>query len=209
MKKVELELLALSESNASVHSYAVVLGEKGGRRKLPIIIGSFEAQAIAIELEKMKPARPLTHDLLLNFARAFELDLKEVLITDLREGVYFANLLWINHNEPGREWILDARTSDAIALAVRFACPIYTVESVLEQGAVDSDQANLFESGSLAEEPDLTPSSASDSAQEPSFHQHSLKALEQELKEALNDEDYEKAAQIRDLIQNRRKSGEA
>jgi bifunctional DNase/RNase len=151
----------------------------------------------------------LTHDLLLNFARAFELDLKEVLITDLREGVYFANLLWINHNEPGREWILDARTSDAIALAVRFACPIYTVESVLEQGAVDSDQADLFESGSLAEEPDLTPSSASDSAQEPSFHQHSLKALEQELKEALNDEDYEKAAQIRDLIQNRRKSGEA
>jgi len=208
MKKIELELLALSESNASVHSYAVVLGEKEGRRKLPIIIGSFEAQAIAIELEKMKPARPLTHDLLLNFARAFELDLQEVIITDLREGVYFANLLWINLNEPGREWVLDARTSDAIALAVRFGCPIYTVESVLEQGAVDSAQADLFESGSMAEESDLTPSSASDLAQESSFHQRSLKALEQELKDALNDEDYEKAAQIRDLIQNRRKSGE-
>ena len=208
MKKIELELLALSESNASVHSYAVVLGEKEGRRKLPIIIGSFEAQAIAIELEKMKPARPLTHDLLLNFAKAFELDLQEVIITDLREGVYFANLLWINLNEPGREWVLDARTSDAIALAVRFGCPIYTVESVLEQGAVDSAQADLFESGSMAEESDLTPSSASDLAQESSFHQRSLKALEQELKDALNDEDYEKAAQIRDLIQNRRKSGE-
>jgi bifunctional DNase/RNase len=208
MKKIELELLALSESNASVHSYAVVLGEKVGRRKLPIIIGSFEAQAIAIELEKMKPARPLTHDLLLNFARAFELDLQEVIITDLREGVYFANLLWINLNEPGREWVLDARTSDAIALAVRFGCPIYTVESVLEQGAVDSAQADLFESGSMAEESDLTPSSASDLAPESSFNQRSLKALEQELKDALNDEDYEKAAQIRDLIQNRRKSGE-
>jgi len=208
MKKIELELLALSESNASVHSYAVVLGEKEGRRKLPIIIGSFEAQAIAIELEKMKPARPLTHDLLLNFAKAFELDLQEVIITDLREGVYFANLLWINLNEPGREWVLDARTSDAIALAVRFGCPIYTVESVLEQGAVDSAQADLFESGSMAEESDLTPSSASDLAPESSFHQRSLKALEQELKDALNDEDYEKAAQIRDLIQNRRKSGE-
>ena len=208
MKKIELELLALSESNASVHSYAVVLGEKGGRRKLPIIIGSFEAQAIAIELEKMKPARPLTHDLLLNFAKAFELDLQEVIITDLREGVYFANLLWINLNEPGREWVLDARTSDAIALAVRFGCPIYTVESVLEQGAVDSAQADLFESGSMAEESDLTPSSASDLAPEYSFNQRSLKALEQELKDALNDEDYEKAAQIRDLIQNRRKSGE-
>jgi len=208
MKKIELELLALSESNASVHSYAVVLGEKGGRRKLPIIIGSFEAQAIAIELEKMKPARPLTHDLLLNFAKAFELDLQEVIITDLREGVYFANLLWINLNEPGREWVLDARTSDAVALAVRFGCPIYTVESVLEQGAVDSAQVDLFESGSMAEESDLTPSSASDLAPESSFNQRSLKALEQELKDALNDEDYEKAAQIRDLIQNRRKSGE-
>lgn len=104
---------------------------------------------------------------------------------------------------------LDARTSDAIALAVRFACPIYTVESVLEQGAVDSDQADLFESGSMAEEPDLSLSSASAPAQAPSFHEYSLTALEQELKEALNDEDYEKAAQIRDLIQNRRKSGEA
>ncbi|NBW33063.1 MAG: hypothetical protein EBR22_03800 [Cytophagia bacterium] len=208
MKKIELELLALSESNASVHSYAVVLGEKGGRRKLPIIIGSFEAQAIAIELEKMKPARPLTHDLLLNFARAFELDLQEVIITDLREGVYFANLHWISHNEPGREWILDARTSDAIALAVRFACPIYTVESVLEQGAVDAAQADIVEPGSTFEESEPSPAPSSISSSSLSTNQRSLRALEQELKDALNEEDYEKAAQIRDIIQNRRKSGE-
>ncbi|MFM9142408.1 MAG: bifunctional nuclease domain-containing protein [Bacteroidota bacterium] len=192
MKKVELELLALSESNTSVHAYAVVLGEKGGMRKLPIIIGSFEAQAIAIELEKMKPARPLTHDLLLNFARAFDLDLQEVIITDLREGVYFANLVWINAKEPGKEWILDARTSDALALAVRFGCPIYTVESVLTQGAVDASDAEAFIQPSLVEEEE-TP-------------YPSLEALEQELQEALKEEDYEKAARIRDRIQNRRKS---
>jgi bifunctional DNase/RNase len=144
MKKLELELLALSESNTSVHSYAVVLGEKGGLRKLPIIIGSFEAQAIAIELEKMKPARPLTHDLLLNFARTFDLDLQEVIITDLREGVYFSNLVWINTKDPGKEWILDARTSDALALAVRFGCPIYTVEYVLAQGAVEASESEAF-----------------------------------------------------------------
>ncbi|MFZ9680485.1 MAG: bifunctional nuclease domain-containing protein [Bacteroidia bacterium] len=192
MKKLELELLALSESNTSVHSYAVVLGEKGGLRKLPIIIGSFEAQAIAIELEKMKPARPLTHDLLLNFARTFDLDLQEVIITDLREGVYFSNLVWINTKDPGKEWILDARTSDALALAVRFGCPIYTVEYVLAQGAVEASESEAFVQPSLVEEEDDVYST--------------LDVLEQELQDALKEEDYEKAARIRDRIQNRRKS---
>ncbi|MGA1330969.1 MAG: bifunctional nuclease domain-containing protein [Bacteroidia bacterium] len=192
MKKLELELLALSESNTSVHSYAVVLGEKGGLRKLPIIIGSFEAQAIAIELEKMKPARPLTHDLLLNFARTFDLDLQEVIITDLREGVYFSNLVWINTKDPGKEWILDARTSDALALAVRFGCPIYTVEYVLAQGAVEASESEAFVQPSLVEEEDDLYST--------------LDVLEQELQDALKEEDYEKAARIRDRIQNRRKS---
>ena len=192
MKKLELELLALSESNTSVHSYAVVLGEKGGLRKLPIIIGSFEAQAIAIELEKMKPARPLTHDLLLNFARTFDLDLQEVIITDLREGVYLSNLVWINTKDPGKEWILDARTSDALALAVRFGCPIYTVEYVLAQGAVEASESEAFVQPSLVEEEDDLYST--------------LDVLEQELQDALKEEDYEKAARIRDRIQNRRKS---
>lgn len=192
MKKLELELLALSESNTSVHSYAVVLGEKGGLRKLPIIIGSFEAQAIAIELEKMKPARPLTHDLLLNFARTFDLDLQEVIITDLREGVYFSNLVWINAKDPGKEWILDARTSDALALAVRFGCPIYTVEHVLAQGAVEAAESVDFIQPSVVEEEDTLYTT--------------LDVLEQELQDALKEEDYEKAARIRDRIQNRRKS---
>ena len=189
---MELELLALSESNTSVHSYAVVLGEKGGLRKLPIIIGSFEAQAIAIELEKMKPARPLTHDLLLNFARTFDLDLQEVIITDLREGVYFSNLVWINTKDPGKEWILDARPSDALALAVRCGCPIYTVEYVLAQGAVEASESEAFVQPSLVEEEDDLYST--------------LDVLEQELQDALKEEDYEKAARIRDRIQNRRKS---
>lgn len=143
MKKLELELLALSESNASIHSYAVVLGEKYGKRKLPIIIGSFEAQAIAIELERMKPARPLTHDLFVSMAKTLGAQLKEVLITDLKEGVYFANLVWVRQEEGGKPWVQDARTSDALALAVRFACPIYTVESVLSQGGLNRNSGML------------------------------------------------------------------
>ena len=207
MKKLELELLALSESNASVHSYAVVLGEKKGKRKLPIIIGSFEAQAIAIELEKMKPARPLTHDLLLNFARTMGAELKEVLITDLKEGVYFANLIWIKAEEPGREWVLDARTSDAIALAVRFACPIYTLESVLTQGGIQPEEWEAaFESEGGKSPASALPEDSERSGSAPSApNRVSMRALEQDLKEALDAEDYEKAARIRDLIEHRRK----
>jgi len=204
---LELELLALSESNASVHSYAVVLGEKKGKRKLPIIIGSFEAQAIAIELEKMKPARPLTHDLLLNFARTMGAELKEVLITDLKEGVYFANLIWIKAEEPGREWVLDARTSDAIALAVRFACPIYTLESVLTQGGIQPEEWEAaFESEGGKSPASALPEDSERSGSAPSApNRVSMRALEQDLKEALDAEDYEKAARIRDLIEHRRK----
>lgn len=204
---MELELLALSESNASVHSYAVVLGEKKGKRKLPIIIGSFEAQAIAIELEKMKPARPLTHDLLLNFARTMGAELKEVLITDLKEGVYFANLIWIKAEEPGREWVLDARTSDAIALAVRFACPIYTLESVLTQGGIQPEEWEAaFESEGGKSPASALPEDSERSGSAPSApNRVSMRALEQDLKEALDAEDYEKAARIRDLIEHRRK----
>jgi bifunctional DNase/RNase len=207
MKKLELELLALSESNASVHSYAVVLGEKKGKRKLPIIIGSFEAQAIAIELEKMKPARPLTHDLLLNFARTMGAELKEVLITDLKEGVYFANLIWTKAEEPGREWVLDARTSDAIALAVRFACPIYTLESVLTQGGIQPEEWEAaFESEGGKSPASALPEDSERSGSAPSApNRVSMRALEQDLKEALDAEDYEKAARIRDLIEHRRK----
>ena len=206
MKKLELELLALSESNASIHSYAVVLGEKKGKRKLPIIIGSFEAQAIAIELERMKPARPLTHDLFVSMAKTLGAQLKEVLITDLKEGVYFANLVW-TRQDGDTQWVQDARTSDALALAVRFACPIYTVESVLSQGGIEPEQWDAAF--------DPKPTTLSESEQlytftEPSVentkgNRLSIKALEKELQEALNQEDYERAAQIRDKIEQRRR----
>ncbi|NBY29483.1 MAG: hypothetical protein EBQ67_01345 [Sphingobacteriia bacterium] len=207
MKKLELELLALSESNASIHSYAVVLGEKYGKRKLPIIIGSFEAQAIAIELERMKPARPLTHDLFVTMAKTLGAQLKEVLITDLKEGVYFANLVWVRQEEGGKPWVQDARTSDALALAVRFACPIYTVESVLSQGGIEPEQwdAAFDPKPTTSSEPDQLDAFAGLAEDNSKGNRLSIKALEQELQEALSHEDYERAARIRDKIEQRRR----
>jgi hypothetical protein len=207
MKKLELELLALSESNASIHSYAVVLGEKQGKRKLPIIIGSFEAQAIAIELERMKPARPLTHDLFVSMAKTLGAQLKEVLITDLKEGVYFANLVWVRQEGGGKSWVQDARTSDALALAVRFACPIYTVESVLSQGGIEPEQwdAAFDPKPTTSSEPDQLDAFAGLAEDNTKGNRLSIKALEQELQEALNHEDYERAARIRDKIEQRRR----
>lgn len=207
MKKLELELLALSESNASIHSYAVVLGEKNGKRKLPIIIGSFEAQAIAIELERMKPARPLTHDLFVSMAKTLGAQLKEVLITDLKEGVYFANLVWVRQEEGGKPWVQDARTSDALALAVRFACPIYTVESVLSQGGIEPEQwdAAFDPKPTTSSEPDQLDAFAGLAEENTKGNRLSIKALEQELQDALKQEDYEKAARIRDKIEQRRR----
>jgi bifunctional DNase/RNase len=208
MKKLELELLALSESNASIHSYAVVLGEKNGKRKLPIIIGSFEAQAIAIELEKMKPARPLTHDLFVSLARTFGVELREVLITDLKEGVYFANLVWARPDEPGKQWVLDARTSDALALAVRFACPIYTVEAVLSQGGIEPEQWDIAIETGVSKSSSEQRMELSDVEKDRggTGNRLSIKALEQELQDALRQEDYEKAARIRDKIEQRRRN---
>jgi len=207
MKKLELELLALSESNASIHSYAVVLGEKQGKRKLPIIIGSFEAQAIAIELERMKPARPLTHDLFVSMAKTLGAQLKEVLITDLKEGVYFANLVWVRQEGGGKSWVQDARTSDALALAVRFACPIYTLESVLSQGGIEPEQwdAAFDPKPTTSSEPDQLDAFAGLAEDKTKGNRLSIKALEQELQEALNHEDYERAARIRDKIEQRRR----
>jgi len=207
MKKLELELLALSESNASIHSYAVVLGEKDGKRKLPITIGSFEAQAIAIELERMKPARPLTHDLFVSMAKTMGAQLKEVLITDLKEGVYFANLVWVRQEEGGKPWVQDARTSDALALAVRFACPIYTVESVLSQGGIEPEQwdAAFDPKPTTSTEPDQLDAFAGLTEENTKGNRLSIKALEHELQDALKHEDYERAARIRDKIEQRRR----
>ncbi len=123
MKKIELEIVALSHSITQTHSYAVVLGEINGLRRLPIVIGGFEAQAIAVALERMNPSRPLTHDLMKNFMMAFNVDLHEVVINDLQEGIFYSKLVCSSENDTVE---IDSRTSDALALAVRFGCPIFT-----------------------------------------------------------------------------------
>ena len=136
MKKTKLEIVGLSYSQTQSGAYALVLGEAKGKRRLPIIIGGFEAQAIAIELEKMTPSRPLTHDLFKSFAESFNIDLREVLIYNLVEGIFFAKLIC---SSGPNEVEIDARTSDAIALAVRFNCPIYTFEFILSQAGIVLD----------------------------------------------------------------------
>ena len=133
MKKIELEIVALSHSITQTHSYAVVLGEVNGLRRLPIVIGGFEAQAIAVALEKMHPSRPLTHDLMKNFMNAFNIDLQEIIICDLQEGIFYSKLLCVSEHDTVE---IDSRTSDALALAVRFGCPIYTYDNILESAGI-------------------------------------------------------------------------
>ena len=133
MKKIELEIVALSHSITQTHSYAVVLGEVNGLRRLPIVIGGFEAQAIAVALEKMQPGRPLTHDLMKNFLNAFNIELHEIIICDLQEGIFYSKLVCSSDNDTIE---IDSRTSDALALAVRFGCPIYTYENILESAGI-------------------------------------------------------------------------
>src|ERR1700738_2065256 len=133
MKKIELEIVALSHSITQTHAYAVVLGEVNGLRRLPIVIGGFEAQAIAVALEKMHPSRPLTHDLMKNFMNAFNIDMQEIVICDLQEGIFYSKLVCISENDTVE---IDSRTSDALALAVRFGCPIFTYEHILDSAGI-------------------------------------------------------------------------
>ncbi len=133
MKKIALEIVALSHSITQTHSYAVVLGEVNGLRRLPIVIGGFEAQAIAVALENMKPTRPLTHDLLRNFMNSFNVELQEIIITDLQEGIFYSKLVCVSEHDTVE---IDSRTSDALALAVRFQCPIFVQEEILNQAGI-------------------------------------------------------------------------
>lgn len=204
MKKIKLEIVGLSYSQTQSGAYALVLGETKGKRRLPIIIGGFEAQAIAIELEKMTPSRPLTHDLFRSFAETFNVEVKEVLIYDLIEGIFFAKLICENGSIEGE---IDARTSDAIALAVRFNCPVYTYEFILSQAGIVLDEeqegakTGTEEDLSSEEEEELLAevTSASD------FQRKTDKELEEMLNKALEEENYEKASRIRDEL-NKRKS---
>ncbi|GAB4147089.1 MAG: bifunctional nuclease family protein [Bacteroidia bacterium] len=203
MKKVKLEIVGLSYSQTQSGAYALVLGESKGKRRLPIIIGGFEAQAIAIELEKMTPSRPLTHDLFKNFASAFQVQVSEVLIYNLVEGIFYAKLICTNG---GEEVEIDARTSDAIALAVRFNCPIYTYEFILSQAGIilDEEQKELEgqdETEVEADGDELLAEITSDD-----LNRKSLKELEELLQRSLEEENYEKASQVRDEINKRKKN---
>jgi bifunctional DNase/RNase len=201
MKKIELEIVALSHSITQTHSYAVVLGEVNGLRRLPIVIGGFEAQAIAVALERMQPSRPLTHDLFANFMATFAIELTEVIIYKLEEGIFFAKLICQNAGESVE---IDSRTSDALALAVRANCHIYTYENILETAGLylDSTEGQT--------DPDtktpVTPTGGSKvtGVVDKDLKKMSLDELNTLLQQVLDQEDYVRAITIRDEINSRK-----
>jgi bifunctional DNase/RNase len=201
MKKIELEIVALSHSITQTHSYAVVLGEVNGLRRLPIVIGGFEAQAIAVALEKMHPSRPLTHDLMKNFMSAFTIDLQEIIICDLQEGIFYSKLVCVSEHDTVE---IDSRTSDALALAVRFGCPIYTYEHIL-------DSAGILMEDSSSKKKKTGVTATTTTAPESGGSREDLKIMTMEelnklLNEVLEQEDYIRAIAIRDEINSRRKA---
>ena len=196
MEKIKLDILGLSSSQSQSGSFALVLGETNGKRRLPIIIGMFEAQAIAIEIEKIIPNRPMTHDLFKSFATSFNFEVEEIIISDLKEGVFFAKIVCSN----GIKQIdVDARPSDAIAIGLRFNVPIYTYETVLsEAGIVLTDETEEEE-----EEPKKESVRKGKSAESEPLKDLSNDKLNKLLEDALAKEDYEKAAKIRDEMNKR------
>ena len=196
MKKIELEIVALSHSITQTHSYAVVLGEVNGLRRLPIVIGGFEAQAIAVALEKMQPSRPLTHDLMKNFMSAFNIDLHEIIISDLQEGIFYSKLVCSSENDTIE---IDSRTSDALALAVRFGCPVYTYEHILESAGILMEDTGTTGKRKKANIEDQTSSGGAHD----DLKTLSVEDLETLLNEVLEQEDYIRAIAIRDEINSR------
>lgn len=200
MKKIKLDIVGLSYSQTQSGAYALVLGEVSGRRRLPIIIGSFEAQAIAIEIEKMTPSRPLTHDLFKSFAQAYQIEVQEIIIYNLVDGIFYSKLIC---SDGKRSVEIDARTSDAIAVAVRFDCPIFTYEFILSTAGIvieGNDFVYLENINETQEEKTVSASVGS------GFAALSVDELKTKLQEALSEESYEKAAKIRDELNKRKAS---
>ena len=197
MQKIRLNILGLSVSQTQSGAYALVLAEENGDRRIPIIIGPVEAQAIAIQLEGLTPPRPLTHDLIKNLALAFDIALLEVTIYKLEEGIFYSELLCEMN---GSEIKIDSRTSDAVALALRFRCPIYTSEEILNKAGIvlelqdDNSPVRSFADSDL------------ETAESSSYSQYSSGELEEMMNEATQNEDYEKASLIRDEIDKRKKN---
>ncbi len=208
MDKIKLDILGLSSSQSQSGSFALVLGEENGNRRLPIIIGMFEAQAIAIEIEKVVPNRPMTHDLFKSFAGAFNYSVEEILISDLKEGVFFSKIVC---SDGIRQVEIDARPSDAIAIGIRFDVPIYTYESILSEAGIvlnefnddeddeeEDDDMDASDEDALVEK-EVTKVSSSDD----SIKNYSIEQLRVMLDDAIQKEDYEKAAKIRDELNKR------
>jgi len=192
MQKIELEIVALSHSITQSNPYAVILGEVGGLRRLPIVIGAFEAQAIAVALENMNPSRPLTHDLMKNFMTSFDIQLQEVYICDLQEGIFYAKLVCFTANDTLE---IDSRTSDALALAIRFGCPIYVNSNILDQAGLETDGSEKERKHIAADNMESNASNYLSSL--------SLSELNALLNEVLEQEDYIRAIDIRDEIAKR------
>ena len=197
MKKIKLNILGLSYNQTQTDAYALVLSEAEGTRRIPIIIGAVEAQAIAIQLEGLKPPRPLTHDLFLNVALAFNIEIKEVLIHKLEEGIFYAEIVCEQNKNRIR---VDLRTSDAIALALRFECPIYTTEEIIEKAGIIME----FEEGNVENENVESNETKEGSTVRINYSEYSLEELNDLLDSAISEEDYEKASQIRDEINKRK-----
>jgi uncharacterized protein len=197
MQKIRLNILGLSVSQTQSGAYALVLSEENGDRRIPIIIGPVEAQAIAIQLEGLKPPRPLTHDLIKNIAIAFNIVLIEVIIHKLEEGIFYSELLCEMN---GREVKIDSRTSDAVALALRFRCPIYTTEEILSKAGI------ILETDGPKQTGKNSPEEKTGTAESSPFARYTLQELEDMLNEAVQNEDYEKASVLRDEINNRKKN---
>ena len=194
MKKIKLEIIGMSYSQSQSGAYALILGVSGENRRLPIIIGGFEAQAIAIELEKMKPTRPLTHDLLKSFATHFKIRINEVIINKFENGIFYSKLVC---EADGHTTEIDSRTSDAVALAIRFKCPIYAYENIIDEAGITMDE----ETGVKVETAETEGSGI-----EGDFEDYLLEELKEMLDKAIADENFEDASRLRDEINKRKKN---
>ncbi|MDD2344992.1 MAG: bifunctional nuclease family protein [Bacteroidales bacterium] len=191
--KIKLEVQGLTYSQTQNNAYALILKESNGTRRLPIIIGGFEAQSIAIQIEKIKYSRPLTHDLFKNFSETFHIQVTEVLIYRLEEGVFYSQLI-CNNGHMIKE--IEARTSDAVSLALRFDCPIYTYEKIMKDASID--ESSIFAKESILDEPEVSLSDENE------FEYYTLEELDKLLDQAVENEDYEQASKIRDEIEKRK-----
>lgn len=202
MNKIRLQILGLSSSQSQSDSFALILEEEEGNRRLPIIIGRFEAQAIAIEIEKVTSTRPMTHDLFKSLATQFQFKLNEIVISDLREGIFYAEMIYVDERE-GKKIIVDARPSDAIAIGLRFDAPIFTTENIMSEAGITT--TNTSEEGeALEQEQEAKEPKKKKTKKKPaSLEAMSVAELEGEMEKAVANEDYERAAKIRDEMNRR------